>query len=491
MRLLFDIGLPSHIRHYDNVIDELRSRGHTVVVSTSMEDASLFKNVTIPTDHRNVISNVLFTVDEPWGELSYLLRCARDVLHYRRHDFDQSRLLRTRIENMLGAGLAGPSAALAGTLRDFIDRLEPERHHDLSTLLRAIDESLPASPKVLAALRKHRPDVMLVTPLIVTQYNQADILKAARTLGVPVGYMVFSWDNLTTKGVVHLEPDATFVWNSIQEGELRRFHGIAQNVYQCGAPRFDYFFAKQPSLSRERFCHKYGLDAHKPIVTYLCSSNLVSSAETEFVTRWIAALNAAPDDVLRNCNVLIRPHPKFRGIWDGFSAGSTNRRVAIVGSSGLNNDQLLFDTLHASAVVVGLNTSAQLEAAVLRKPVLTIDVPEYNDGQTGTLHFHYLLREHGGFVERSESLELHVEKLSAVLTEGYDLDAITRFVGMFIRPKGMDRPAATVTAEAIEAFARTVQKPKISYAEPRPTRLSARSMLATMKRTLKRALLLK
>ena len=47
--------------------------------------------------------------------------------------------------------------------------------------------------------------------------------------------------------------------------------------------------------------------------------------------------------------------------------------------------------MYYSAAVVGLNTSAFIEAAVVGKPVLTITLPEISTfNQEGTLHFRYL-----------------------------------------------------------------------------------------------------
>ena len=62
-----------------------------------------------------------------------------------------------------------------------------------------------------------------------------------------------------------------------------------------------------------------------------------------------------------------------------------------------------FESLHYSAAVVGLNTSAFLEAAIVDRPVHTILAPEFSDNQQGTLHFHYLLNVGGGVLRTSTS----------------------------------------------------------------------------------------
>ena len=58
--------------------------------------------------------------------------------------------------------------------------------------------------------------------------------------------------------------------------------------------------------------------------------------------------------------------------------------------------------LHHSAAVVGLNTSAELEAAIVGRPVYTVLAGDGDaDGQASTLHFHYLLERAGRLRSRS------------------------------------------------------------------------------------------
>src|SRR5205823_14365290 len=92
-----------------------------------------------------------------------------------------------------------------------------------------------------------------------------------------------------------------------------------------------------------------------------------------------------------------------------------------------------FDSLAHSAAVVGINTTAMIEAAVLGKSVLTVLNPEF--AQEATLHFHYLLEENGGFLHVASSLEQHAEQLGRVLEErAEDAERRRRFGESFVRP---------------------------------------------------------
>src|SRR5207248_1363799 len=67
-----------------------------------------------------------------------------------------------------------------------------------------------------------------------------------------------------------------------------------------------------------------------------------------------------------------------------------------------------YDSIHHSAAVVGLNTTAMIEAAIVGRPVLTVLDPEYEAVQHGTLHFRYLLETGGGVLRVAETLSEHV-----------------------------------------------------------------------------------
>jgi hypothetical protein len=184
-------------------------------------------------------------------------------------------------------------------------------------------------------------------------------------------------------------------------------------------------------------------------VTYLCSSEFVAGQEVDFVRRWAGEIRRAP--ALADCNILVRPHPRALEEWIGLDV-SEWPGVAIARSKVVNADQLLYDTLFHSAAVVGLNTSAQLEAGILGKPVYTILAPEFEGGQQGTLHFRYLLGGEGGFVEVAADFDEHRRQLEDAVAGRYDAQRIRAFIERFIRPAGMSKPATPMLADAIEAL---------------------------------------
>src|SRR6185436_2472146 len=120
-----------------------------------------------------------------------------------------------------------------------------------------------------------------------------------------------------------------------------------------------------------------------------------------------------------------------------------------------------FDSLYHSAAIVGLNTSAFLEGAIVGREVLTILVPRFHDNQRGTAHFTYLLQVGGGMLRFAESETEHLQQLSTALGREATKDHPHRaFLEAFIRPRGIDSPATPVFVEAVEALGQCVVAPE-------------------------------
>ena len=318
-------------------------------------------------------------------------------------------------------------------------------------------------------LARHAPDAVLVTPGVHFGSVQSDVIKSAQARGIPVWMLLFSWDNLSSKGALHVAPDLLFVWNERQRLEAEELHDFPPDrVVVVGAPRFDGFFALRPQVSRHAFLAPLGLDPSRPVLLYVCSSRFIAERELPFVRQWLAAVRAGPEP-LRSSHVIVRPHPDIvldqespaeTVAWDGLprATGWVQRPFddsgALVLRTTYATPQAFFECLHHAAAVVGLNTSAELEAGIAGRPVLTMLSREAGaDGQRSTLHFDYLLRENGGFVACASTMAEHVEALAATVAEPPDPAAITRFIGEFLRPRG-DQPVSPLLARLLVERAR-------------------------------------
>jgi hypothetical protein len=135
-------------------------------------------------------------------------------------------------------------------------------------------------------------------------------------------------------------------------------------------------------------------------------------------------------------------------------------------------DQELFDSIYHAHAAVGLNTSAMLEAAIVGRPVHTLIIPGFDEGQLGTMHFHYLVEAYGGLATIARNFDEHHRQLSAVLRAEPVVSPRSRaFAEQFLRPHGVDRPVSPILAAAIErAGAEIVKRPRAASLWQAPLR---------------------
>lgn len=281
MKILFILKQSGYIRHFDTVVHELATRGHAVRLVA--QDGETFLPPLIAGDPGvSVIDGPKKRGDE-WRASVTLIRRAADYLRYVEPPFTAASKLRARAFEKLLLSLGSDESA-APAWADIAFALGESERQTLRKTLALIEEQIPADPAMVEFMRREAPDVVLITPLIDIGSAQTDFVKAARVLGIPSVMALFSWDNLTTKGIVHDWPDRVLVWNELQVREATELHGLpADRVSVTGAPRFDAFFALQPTVERQVFCEAFGFDASAPIVCYLGSSKFVSEDEGAFI----------------------------------------------------------------------------------------------------------------------------------------------------------------------------------------------------------------
>jgi hypothetical protein len=231
--------------------------------------------------------------------------------------------------------------------------------------------------------------------------------------------------------------------------------------------------------TREDFCDEVGLPADRPFVAFLGSSPFIApnGIEVEFVRRWVQALRAAESPV-RDVGVLVRPHPQNGEPWrDADLSGLGD--IAVWPRAGADpvdatSRSDFHDSLEYCAAVVGINTSALIESAVVGRPVLTILAQEFKDTQEGTIHFEHLRRAGGGVLLEASGFEENIAQLASAL-KGEDgfAERNRNFLQAFVRPHGLQRPAAPIVADALEdAAARGPRPVRGSALAEAPARLA-------------------
>ncbi|HEV2560411.1 MAG TPA: hypothetical protein VGU45_17455 [Microvirga sp.] len=466
-RVIFSIASLWFFRNFAPVIEELALRGHDVCLHLMRDDKepSACRRLEALLARYPSIS-VRYTPEREdfWAPLSQFTAKALDYMTFREDRFNDKPVLRVRAEARTPVALRFLFRALSSApLRSTATRI-----------LSSIEASIPISVRTAKFFAGTEADLVVVSPLIDVGTRQYEHLRAAKAAGVPTLFAVHSWDNLSCKARVRHMPEAVAVWNEIQVAEAQHFHSIAPSrVRAVGAATYDQWFNPPPvDEGRTSFLEGLGLDATKPTVLYLASAifGFREPPEPTFFRDWLVALRTSDVPSLKEVNVIVRPHPRRGAEWAAeapqlaalspehfavFPEVSENPADAFTASNYMKS------LLYADAVV-GINTSAMIEAALLGKPVLTILDPRYRDSQSGTFHFDYLTKRvtKNGIVRVSSGIQEHIAALSRALSESSEERTSERaFAIEFVRPHEPDRPAASVFANYIEALCSTRPAP--------------------------------
>lgn len=464
MRILFGALHNGYYRNIDSVVETLADRGHEIVLGSERNDSAIGGQTIVEAlasrYPRISVGRVALREDET-AFLSGKIRFGYDYLRYLDPMYTVASGLRPRAEVRTPQGIVR------------LSRLGPMQwrgvRRAVAKTLDAMDRAVPLSPAIERYLDEQRPDLVVITPLIgLVQASQLDLLRSAQARGIPTAVIVWSWDHLSSKAVIRDVPDGVFVWNDAQKDEAVTMHGVPpERVVVTGAQCFDRWFGRSPSQTRAEFCRRVGLPDDRPYVMWACSALLPGSPpEPDLVVPWLERIRASSSPVLRDVPILIRPHPSRTAEWDNVDWARFGP-IAMFGDNpieeGARSDY--FDSLCYSAAVVGITTSAFIEAAVVGRPVMTIFFDAVRQEHEGSLHFRHLLRVAGGVMNVASTLEEHEHQLEAMVT-GPPPDVVERgrrFVEAFVRPHGLDVPATGVVADALERLATVGQ-----VVRPRP-----------------------
>lgn len=448
MRVLFAALHLGYLRNFESVVTELVARGHQVHLTGDEPDGMGGEGMAVrlaETHPLRITWDRLPTLDaEPWYDATRRLRVSLDYV--RALEPRYPRKMRLRGEERTARVVRG------------VTRVPGGRAVARAALI-AFERAMPAGGPVLDYVRRQAPDLIVLATLTYSRSQQMDLLKAAKALRIPVAVAVMSWDHLSSKALLHVPPDMVLLWNDVQRREAVEMHGLpAERIVETGAQCYDQWFTRTPERSREAFCRAVGLRPDRPFVLWVHSafSPVPDPPEPTLVVRWIDALRRSPDPRLRELGVLVRPHPERRKEWADVQFDRWDN-VAFHGRNPIDpaaKDDY-FDSLYYSGAVVGLLTSAFLEAAIVGRPVLTFTLPEYQIHREEMIHFQYLMTVAGGLLHSAPDVETHLEQLAeAVSRAGARDDRNRRFLAAFVRPHGLDTPATPRFVDALERLHR-------------------------------------
>jgi hypothetical protein len=452
LRILFSVRSPGNVRQYEAVLRGLAARGHEVQLVREPFGAKWPRfALALPDSCPGIrLHRIPPMKQDEWWEVATHFRRGRFYLRFFGPAYRNTDGLRDRARKWA-----------PGWIVWLAETFGPPGRWLLLHLLDILEQSTRSAAHLHQYLRERNPDLVVVTPLVLfkTKTAQIDLARAAIELGIRNVFAVASWDHLSSKGMLSFAPQQVIVWNDIQKREAIELHNLdAGRIVVTGAQLFDEWFDKKPSTPREAFCARVGLRADRPFLLYVCSSLLEASPEEPaFILRWVRHLRESGHSTLRDCGVIIRRHPERDEGWDQVDFTGLDNVVCWppLGDPPVDDRSKTdyFDSMYHAAAIVGLNTSAMIEAAIVGRPVHTVLLPEFQDNQEGTVHFHYLLDGPNALLRATRSLDDHARDLADIL-KGRDTDPgrSARFVGAFVRPCGGDTSSTTLVVEALEAL---------------------------------------
>lgn len=428
-------------------IQALLERGHSVRM---LIDKKWTESTNLLAGFQKANSNFDFTYDwavqrsDRWRLLLFYTRELSSYRWYLTVQKNQSSYYRDRWKSYLPDSLqtAVAQPAVAWLLRTAL----------VGGLLKLIEKIAPADRRISADIAKDRPDVCIASPGNL-RFSSSDLeyLKAAAALGIPTAVPVVSWDNLTTKGLFHIKPDLLLAWNTIQSQEATSYHAIADaNIKITGSPFFDHWFIRPKPLSRQKFCAQHGLRSKDLIFLYLGSSKNIATNEVWLIQKIWSALRNSDNPKLRTAQMIIRPHPANCDIYNDIG----EKDIIVLPKDGTlpntaDDLQLFSDSLQHTALALGINTSAMLEAIIVDKPVISVLAKEYQRTQELSQHFQHLLKSETLYLV--ENPELLASAITDILAGKDPLkEKRLNFVRSFIRPRGLDQSAGIIITQEIE-----------------------------------------
>jgi hypothetical protein len=451
--VLFVMQSPAYVRNFEPVLRALAARGdRTTVLFEGRKAGGDSAGLSLIDRLSGELDGLDYELGDPLprglrGQVRICLEAGQDYLRYFDHPYgDGANRLRARSVAFLPARV---EEALASMLRRW-----PRARRALSSLARRINDRLGEDRRVREQLERRRPEALIVTPMVQFRSRQGDWVRAAQGLGIGTMLCVHSWDNLTNKGLMHVQPDRVVVWNEAQRREAIELHGATPaSISIAGAWPYDRWFGWRTSRSKVELCDHLGLPAERAIVLYVCSSRFIAERERPAVASWVRALRSSEDERLATASVIVRPHPLNGDEW-GDGSLSELPGVAVFPPAGADpvedsSRADYYDSIVHADAVVGVNTSALIESAILDRPALALPGPEFRSSQEDLPHFRLLVGERG-MLQVSESIAEHVAQLGLALDDPSAGAAVRRrFVDAFIRP---DTSGASATQRVVTAL---------------------------------------
>jgi len=252
-----------------------------------------------------------------------------------------------------------------------------------TTLLNAVeslDFRINRDAEMAAVFGRIRPLFFFATH--ASSIFEERLLRSAVRAGVPVTFMVLSWDHLSSKVVLSRRFDRIFVWNKITKRELLETYPNYREdqIRVVGAPQFDVYTEK-PRLSYAQWCENWGLDKARRTLLFTTAPHLRHEQQHVIIERLLQGIvegRNLPSDL----QIFIKCHPfDTTPEYDSFVEKypvAVYRPAANLSEPQDNwipsPDEMIItrDSLYYCSVNLNIFSTITLEAAFLDRPIIHI-----------------------------------------------------------------------------------------------------------------------
>lgn len=239
-----------------------------------------------------------------------------------------------------------------------------------------LDRRFLRHPEIGQLFDEFKPD------LFVSNYTfepDAHYLAEAHRRGIPTIGIVKSWDNLTSKTRIAVEPNHLVVWSPQMKHEAIRYHYFPEErIEVTGTPQFDFHFSPEKYPTREEFFGRLGIDPAKKLVVFSPGTNWTTSDYRNVqLIHEIISDPSFPFD----CHIHIRKYPKRQldySIYERNFGATIESAGPVVQSWADEFDQSAEDMeqlrriMHFADVVVQVASTIAVDAACHNTPCIAM-----------------------------------------------------------------------------------------------------------------------
>jgi hypothetical protein len=225
-----------------------------------------------------------------------------------------------------------------------------------------------------------KPDLVVITN--IAGDTECALAKAAKKRKIKIIGIPKSWDNLSKYGI-RAKADILILWNKFMLEEAEKYQNYKEkNLRIIGIPQFDDYLNKDKIWSRKKFCSIYNLDVEKNIIFFGSEGKL---HQTDKEIAGILFSFIEKNELLKNCQLLIRPHfgyqddeLKFKNLF-----GKENVVVDLFNNpSNYFRDHWDYSTefkerfinsIYHSDIIINTYSTLTLDGAFFNKPIICIN----------------------------------------------------------------------------------------------------------------------